>query len=51
MERDSETDKRLLFLGWTVMHFWGKDILKKTDECVRTIEEVIFDIQLGETEV
>ena len=26
--RDWETDRRLLFLGWTVIHFWGKDILK-----------------------
>lgn len=43
MERDSENDKRLLFLGWTVIHFWGNDILKKTEECVRTIEEAIFE--------
>ncbi|MCI8542829.1 very short patch repair endonuclease [Acetatifactor aquisgranensis] len=50
IERDSEIDKRLLFMGWTVIHFWGKDILKKTDECVRTIEEVIFDIRLGEAD-
>lgn len=50
MERDSEIDKRLLFLGWTVMHFWGKDILKKTDACVRAIEEVILDIQLSQSD-
>ena len=50
MERDSEIDKRLLFLGWTVMHFWGKDILKKTDACVRAIEEVILDIQLSQAD-
>lgn len=24
--RDFETDKKLLFLGYTVMHFWGQDI-------------------------
>lgn len=46
INRDHETDKKLLFLGWTVIHFWGMDILKKTDECVRTIEEVLFDIQM-----
>lgn len=50
MERDSEADKKLLFLGWTVIHFWGTDILKKTEECVRAIEEVIFDIQLGQAD-
>lgn len=50
MERDSETDKKLLYLGWTVIHFWGNDILRKTDECVRAIEEAIFDIQLENRE-
>jgi DNA mismatch endonuclease (patch repair protein) len=44
--RDEENDKRLLFLGWTVIHFWGKDILKNTDECVRVIEETIFDQEM-----
>ena len=47
-QRDDENDKKLLFLGWTVIHFWGKDILKRTDECVRVIEETIFDIQISE---
>ena len=50
MERDSETDKRLLFLGWTVIHFWGADILKKTQECVWAIEETILDIQLDQAD-
>ncbi len=43
MERDLENDKRLLLLGWTVIHFWGQTILKNTDECVRVIEEAIFE--------
>lgn len=43
MERDRENDKKLLFLGWTVIHFWGHDILKNPEECVRVIEETIFD--------
>lgn len=47
MERDQEKDKKLLFAGWTVIHFWGKDILKNTDECIRVIEEVIFDASIG----
>lgn len=48
MERDREKDKELLFLGWTVIHFWGKDILKNTDECLCVIEETIFDMQVQE---
>lgn len=46
MVRDREKDKELLFLGWTVIHFWGKDIAKRTDECVEVIEETIFDLQM-----
>jgi len=43
MERDDENDKKLLYLGWTVIHFWGNEILKNPNECVRVIEETIFD--------
>lgn len=42
-EHDDEVNKMLLFLGWTVIRFWGRDIKKNTDECIRVIEEVIFD--------
>ena len=48
MERDNEVDKRLLFEGWTVIRFWGSDIKKRTDECVKVIEETIFDVFLEE---
>ena len=47
MERDREKDKELLFSGWIVVHFWGKEILKNTDECVKVIEEIIFDMKIG----
>ncbi len=46
MERDSDVDKQLLLLGWTVIHFWGAEISKRTDECVRVIEECIFDLKI-----
>ena len=36
-------NKQLLFRGWTVIRFWGKDIQKNLDECVRVVEEAIFD--------
>lgn len=45
-ERDDEVNKKLLFLGWTVIRFWGKDIKDHTDECIKVIEEAIFDIKL-----
>ena len=47
MTRDWENDKKLLFLGWTVLHFWGKDIQKHTDECIQAIEETIWENQMN----
>ena len=47
-ERDAEVDRQLLFLGWTVVRFWGKDILKDTDQCVKVIDETVFELQMRE---
>ena len=47
-ERDNEINKKLLFMGWTVIRFWGKDIKKNTDECIQVIEETIFDLKVSE---
>ncbi len=49
-ERDGEVNKRLLFEGWTVIRFWGKEIQKNVDECVRVIEEAIFEITMQNEE-
>lgn len=42
-EHDDEINKKLLFLGWTVIRFWGEDIKKHTAGCIKVIEEIIFD--------
>ena len=47
MERDDEINKKLLFLGWTVIRFWGNEILNNTNECIRVIEDTIADIEMG----
>ena len=47
--RDYENDKKLLFLGYTVLHFWGQDISKHTDECLQTIEEAMWDTKFSDT--
>ena len=46
--RDWENDKKLLFLGYTVIHFWGRDIIKRTEECLQVIEEAIWDNQFND---
>lgn len=45
-ERDVEIDKELLFLGWTVIRFWGEEILENADKCINIIEETIFDLMI-----
>ena len=49
-ERDNEINKKLLFEGWTVIRFWGKDIKKNPDECVKVIEEAIFESRISDRE-
>lgn len=45
-QRDEEVNRKLQYLGWTVIRFWGKDIIKHTDECIRVIEETIFEMMM-----
>lgn len=50
MLRDIENDQRLLLLGWTVIHFWGQEIIKNTEECIKVIEETILDGMISNVE-
>lgn len=45
-ERDAEINAKLISLGWLVLRFWGKDIMKKREECIKTIEEAISDAKV-----
>lgn len=49
-KRDDDVNKELLFLGWTVIRFWGDEIKKHTDECVKVVEETIFEMKIGDEE-
>ena len=37
IERDRRIDAELEAEGWIVLHFWGQEIMKDTDACVRRI--------------
>jgi len=47
IDRDARVGEELLADGWTVIHFWGKDILKNVEQCIQTVDEVVFDIQMA----
>ena len=46
MARDARVDKELIVLGWTPIHFWSKETLKKTDDCISAIDELAFEIRM-----
>ena len=41
MARDREVNERLTAEGWTVLRFFGKEIKKDVDKCVKVIAEVV----------
>ena len=43
MQRDMENVQNLRFLDWTVLRFWGGDILNHTEECVKAVDEAVFE--------
>jgi len=49
MERDRENEKKLRLQEWTVLRFWGEDIRKHTEECVRAVEEAVWEQEICET--
>lgn len=44
---DEKVNKELSQLGWTVIRFWGKDITKNVNECVRVIEDTILEVKVN----
>lgn len=46
MQRDEEVNRALYGAGWVVLRFWGKDIEKHLDECLRVIDEAVFDARM-----
>lgn len=50
-QQHDDINKQLQFLGWAVIRFWGKDIMKKTDECIQVIEENIFEQKYNDYDI
>lgn len=47
MQRDLEVEAELNGLGWKVIRFWSKDVLKCPEECVKVLKETIFERCVG----
>lgn len=47
IERDREIDASVRAMGWYVIRFWGKDIKKDIDSCLKVVQEAIYDSMLS----
>jgi DNA mismatch endonuclease (patch repair protein) len=47
IDRDNENDVKLDRMGWAVLHFWGQDIKKNIEACIKEVKEKIFEIEIG----
>lgn len=50
MERDQDVERTLRSREWTVIRFWGNDITKNTQDCVKVIEEAIEERVINRAE-
>lgn len=41
MARDKRVDGQLQEMGWITIHFWEKQVLKRTDECLQAVLKLI----------
>lgn len=41
MARDKRVDGQFQEMGWTTVHFWEKQVLKHTDECLQVVLELL----------
>ena len=46
IDRDNEVNQRLCINGWTVLRFWGNQILDDLTGCVEDVKEIIFQSEL-----
>lgn len=49
-QRDVDEERSLRAMGYTVLRFWGKDILSRPEECVQIIVDTLFEIKMQKYE-
>lgn len=50
IKRDEDINKKLQYMGWTVLRFWGRDIKNDVEQCIKVIEETIFEQKIQEND-
>lgn len=44
IQRDREVDHELRELGWVVLRFWGREIIRCREECVNRVKEALATV-------
>ena len=44
--RDKKNDILLKKMGWTILHFWEKEVLKNLDQCVNKVQDHIKEFTI-----
>uniref|UniRef100_UPI00242B20C9 DUF559 domain-containing protein n=1 Tax=Megasphaera elsdenii TaxID=907 RepID=UPI00242B20C9 len=47
MQRDRESEAALNGLGFTVLRFWSRDVLRSPDVCVDTVKKAVLKNKLN----
>lgn len=47
IERDEENNRALRALGWTVVRVWESEIKKNLDDCVKMIQDTLFEATIN----
>lgn len=48
IKRDLASEAELRGMGYTVLRFWGEDVIRDVDSCIKTIKETIWENSLQE---
>ena len=48
IKRDIATEAEMRGMGYTVLRFWGEDVIRDVDSCIKTIKETIWNSKLQE---
>lgn len=46
IRRDIEVTEKLTSTGWTVIRFWGKDVMKNVEQCAEIVERTVKNEQV-----
>ena len=49
IKRDMATEAELRGMGYTVLRFWGEDVIRDVDGCIKTVIETIWNTEVHES--